>query len=416
MNRVIHVRVGLIAATCLGTALVAGCVSHPPEGRSRCVPDFADEEGWQGGDAAYSISLPGGTAPERRTLWLFGDSFIQTSNAGANSDRRNSALVHNSIAISRCVNGTFTIDYAWNDSNDGTPQAFFRPSAENEFWWPLDGFLHHGKLFIAMLRVTAALPDGPLRLPFRLLGTSLIEVDNPTHPPAQWHWKAQPLSSGSKAIPGAATHLAGKNVLLFSYRNDPSGGRSRFLSRLPLSALRTFTQELEPAIQTLNQQGHWENGFNPDRARVLMPDRSTEMSVSFHPEFDPAHQWIAVYGAPIQVNNDGGGPARPSGQIYLRSAPGPEGPWSPRFPLARIPERTRPTDPDLACYAAKEHPGFEADHRLIISYVCNLFAVVEKDPLATLKKLQREMSIYRPRVLEVPVPEHLLTSKEPPPR
>ena len=416
MNPVIRGCVGLISVLCLGTSLLAGCASHPPEELRRCVPDFADQEGWQGGDAAYSISLPGGTAHERRTLWLFGDSFIQTSNAEASSNRINSALIHNSIAVSRCLEERFVIDYEWGNSNAGTPNAFFQPPNDKEFWWPLDGFVDHGKLFIAMLRVTPAPPQGPLRLPFRLLGTSLIEVDNPTHPPAEWHWKARPLSSGSAAIPGAATHLAGKNVLLFSYRNDPSGGRSRFLSRLPLSALRTFTQELEPAIQTLNQQGHWENGFNPDRARILMPDRSTEMSVSFHPEFAPAHQWIAVYGAPIQVDNDGGGPARPSGQIYLRSASDPEGPWSPRFPIARIPELTHPTDPDLACYAAKEHSGFEADHHLIVSYVCNLFAVVEKNPLATLKKLQREMGIYRPRVLEIPVPEHLLTSKEPTPR
>ncbi|MCH2185927.1 DUF4185 domain-containing protein, partial [Myxococcota bacterium] len=101
--------------------------------------------------------------------------------------------------------------------------------------------------------------------------------------------------------------------------------------------------------------------------------------------------------------------ARPSGEIYLRSAPKPEGPWSSRLPLARIPEWTPQTDPDLACYAAKEHPAFAAERRLVITYVCNLFAVAETNPLAILERLQREMGLYRPRVLDVPVPAHMLS-------
>jgi len=36
----------------------------------RCLPFFPDQDGWYGGDAAYSIALD-----DQRTLWLFGDTF-----------------------------------------------------------------------------------------------------------------------------------------------------------------------------------------------------------------------------------------------------------------------------------------------------------------------------------------------------
>ena len=38
---------------------------------SRCLPSFPDQEGWYGGDGAYSIKLD-----NQRTLWLFGDTFV----------------------------------------------------------------------------------------------------------------------------------------------------------------------------------------------------------------------------------------------------------------------------------------------------------------------------------------------------
>ncbi|MCH2184344.1 hypothetical protein MK280_00570, partial [Myxococcota bacterium] len=265
MNRLIQRRIGVAWAIMLcGTAL-QGCTNRPPETSSACTPLFADAKGWQGGDAAYSIPLPGAPAHERRTLWLFGDSFIQPPDAQMSSDRSNSSFIHNSIAISRCLAAGFAIDYAWKHSTDGAPNAFFQPSDGDEFWWPLDGFIDQEKLFIAMLRVAPAPPSGPLHLPFRLLGTSLIEVDNPTQPPAQWNWRARPLSKGSEAMPGAAIQLWGQHVLLFSYRNDPTGGRSRFLSRLPVSALRNSTEDLEAQLQTLNHEGRWEEGFHPHR-------------------------------------------------------------------------------------------------------------------------------------------------------
>ena len=405
--------IGLLRALFIFICVLAfsGCASSLPEKPTSCIPHFDDKEGWRGGDAAYSISLPGGKPNQRRTLWLFGDSFIQRSNDQGRLDRRNSAFIHNSIGLSQCTGSHFVIHYHWKQSEDGEPRAFFMSPHPNEFWWPLDGFIYAGRLFIGLLRVAPARPNGPLHLPFRLLGTSLIEVDNPADPPDQWNGRMRELSRTGAAIPGTSMLLSEQHVLLFSYQNDPAGEQSRFLARLPVSALQRQNEDLVSALQTLNAEGRWENGFWPGRARTLMPDRATEMSVHFHPKLAPAHQWIAVYGAPIQVDNDGGGQPKPSGTIYLRSAAQPEGPWSPRVSLQQIPEVEPPSDPDLACYAAKAHPAFGTRNSLVITYVCNLFAVSEGDQLAVLQKLQKDMSLYRPRVLELPIPAELLSPK-----
>ncbi len=58
--------------------LLSACVHTPnPSDASfaRCTPRFEDQNGWYGADAAFSVPLSEG--PDRRTLWLFGDTFVE---------------------------------------------------------------------------------------------------------------------------------------------------------------------------------------------------------------------------------------------------------------------------------------------------------------------------------------------------
>jgi hypothetical protein len=128
------------------------------------------------------------------------------------------------------------------------------------------------------------------------------------------------------------------------------------------------------------------------------------MSVRHHPE---SGRWVALYAHP-----DLGGrfpPARPSDAVWLRSAPAPEGPWSERRLVFRIPELApapgAAADPNLGCYAAKEQAQFSRPGSVTFTYVCNLFTGPDEDPYRVLGRLQRRMELYRPVAATVTLPE-----------
>src|SRR5512138_3482529 len=71
---------------------------------------FHQDPRWLGGDGAYSIDLGGA-----RSLWLFGDSFIATSQA---LTRRESTMVRNSVAVMTGRDPlTATMEFAWRDGS-----------------------------------------------------------------------------------------------------------------------------------------------------------------------------------------------------------------------------------------------------------------------------------------------------------
>ena len=89
---------------CFVFALLCG-VSMFAQGRdSACTPSFPLSPPWLGADAAYSIPLPDG-----RDVWIFGDTLYGDKRVVAGEVP---AMVHNSLGISRCENGKWSIDYA----------------------------------------------------------------------------------------------------------------------------------------------------------------------------------------------------------------------------------------------------------------------------------------------------------------
>lgn len=400
-----------------------GCATWPRlRGPDSCTPRFDYSQGWLGGDAAYSVPLPGGAPQERRTIWLFGDTFVADAkhhDGDGQRDRVGAAFIHNSIGISRCEGNDFEIEYHWSEDERGQPVAFIESGDGNasRYWWLFDGFVHDGALYLGLLDVEHVEATGPLRMPFALRGMSLARIDDPTAPPATWRPEVMPLSKARDAFPGAAMQVEGDQLLLFSFMAPRTGRQARFLARLPLSALDDDPDDLEPHLETLTQNGAWVPGFLPARALVLMPDSSSEMSVAYHPELPEANRWLAVYGSPLQVDATGAGAPVPSGAIYGRTAPRPEGPWSERVLLHEIAEvgrLGRSGERGTICYAAKEHPAFAEPGELLITYVCNLIQV-DAEPgddtgaaaSSALRRLQRNMKIYVPRVIEIKTPDAL---------
>jgi hypothetical protein len=90
--------------------------------------------GWTGADATYSLPLPNG-----RIMWMFGDTFLGT--VTAQRTRENAPFIRNSLIIQdgdqmKTLSG----------GNDNKPAAFIQPLQDDQWYWPLDATIYHGKI------------------------------------------------------------------------------------------------------------------------------------------------------------------------------------------------------------------------------------------------------------------------------
>ncbi len=363
-----------------------------------CQPEFRDEDGWLGGDSASSVVLPGTLG--RESLWLFGDSFVE--HPAAPPGARTYPFVHNTIAVSRCdTHDRWQIDYAWRSDATGAPRAFFEPepSAESTYYWPISAAAVRDVVYVALLRVVPAVASGPFQLPFRLDGVDLARIEEFSGPPTRWQIRYSTLSRGAEAMPATSLVALGDHLYAFAFLDHTDGHSQRILTRLPLAVLADWRPALEDALETLGEDGRFLPGLQPDRARILMDDDASEMSVHFDPGLG---RWLAIYADPT---------ASPDGDrgdtIWLRRATDLRGPWSAPEPLLKMPELANLPDPEPGepfCYAGKAHPELAPSGELFVTWVCNLYASNELEIPAVLERLRNVPGLYRPRTIRLKVP------------
>ena len=379
-----------------------------------CLPRFPLAQGWLGGDAVYSVSLAPlagragvPSAEALPTLWLFGDSFIGAPDA---TTRRGSTFIHNSVARSRCrKDSLFEIEYAWAQDARGRPRAVFRTGEQDLYWWPFGGFVFEEALYVVLVRVV---PRPERSMPFETVGVDLARVSNPAAHPGDWQFEVRPLARDATAFPAGAVWHDGGSVFFFGHLRQGPVRHPRFLTRLSTEALRRFDEDLQNELETLSDDGTWVPGLVSDRARILMSDSATEMSIAREPE---GRKLRAVYSFPYQPAGSSRG--SPSALIQTRTAPRPEGPWSEPRTLFVIPDLRRDAaagyDPDKLCYAAKAHPDFGTADRIVVTYVCNLIGEASGDREKRTGRLLDNLEVYRPEVVSWPRPLGLGIAHEP---
>lgn len=106
---------------------------------SAMISNFTrNDNGWTGGDATYSIPLP-----DKRTLWLFGDSFI----GQVNDDRsRPSFRLINNCLVEQ-DGAEFT---TYQGGTVSSPLAFAVPPDGTSWYWPGHGAVEEDTLFLFM--------------------------------------------------------------------------------------------------------------------------------------------------------------------------------------------------------------------------------------------------------------------------
>ncbi|HYG99043.1 MAG TPA: DUF4185 domain-containing protein [Terriglobales bacterium] len=360
----------------LSLLLFCSCVSAlaTADSESGCTPSFPLKEGWQGGDAAYSIPLADG-----RNVWIFGDTLYGKERVVHGTEPR---MVHNSIGISTCRNGEFHIEYAIKQDAAGAPRDFFETANKKTWYWPLAGFRHRNELWVTLLclRATPASDSPEAALGFETCGVDMARVSGLNRDPQQWKVEVLPfVADGVKAYPSAAAAVDGKYAYIFTlYEN---GTRPAILTRIPLAGLRSPAKNLS----YLAKDGTWQPGLAPEKALPVMERGNSEMSVSYHAG---RKEWIAVLNEPVMFSD----------RIILRTAKTLSGPWSEGKTIYTIPDMQKSAvayDTDTFCYAAKEHPQFRNSDNILFTYVCNTLKPI---------KLVTNPYIYFPKVVRVPLP------------
>lgn len=321
-----------------------------------CTPQFPYKNGWMGGDAVYSIALN-----NHKTLWLFGDTFIQPF-AGKVS-RYHAIMIHNSVAISNC-NNKFQIHYYWKETKSGKPKAIFKTNNKHTYYWPKAGFIWQSKLYLFLAQVKTIKADA---FGFKVVGTSLAIINNPDVIPTRWRIKYIHLKLPKNIEPGSAVVMNNNSVIVFTQNTKT---KSMLLLRVNYKNLDTINQHWE----YLGEDNHWHSGIIPNKAKIILTPNISEMSVFKIPKTD---KWLAVY-------------SKFPGFIKFTAANSLTGPWDilkHSYPLLKDKKNK-----NIFCYAAKAHQGF-SQKELLITYACNSFDF--SDVINNLK-------IYRPRILVLP--------------
>lgn len=328
---------------------------------------------WVGGDAAYSIPLG-----PKRTLWLFGDSFIGQVK---NNKRTNCAMVHNAVAIEDTRQGSpgrFTYYSGQKPINPKSENTgFFECLDKGDYYWPGDAFLSNGKLniFLHTVRTDHKLP-APFQ--FELRTDHLATVDNPQDAPDKWRYKIKALNTSAKrTLYGVACRADNKHIYFFC----SNGAVALDLFKHPTVVARLALTKAEPF--SLNKLEWWSQKWEPtyELPETLFDDGASEMTVTKVPGLPG---YFAFYFPPDKK------------AIVMRHANEMQGPWSERVVVYQFPATT-PGTSDLLYYTAKAHPQYLTDAsknkgKIILTYCTNS---------SNFAKLTSNAKLYVPQALKV---------------
>ncbi len=340
-------------------------------------------QGFLGADAAYSIQLS-----EHRTLWLFGDTFINLAEPNA-INRRGASMIANSIALRDCHTAPCVLRYVFRTKTKAGiqyPQAFFTTKNKKTALWPRDGFFYQGKVYIFLLEIKRLPPKDNDPFGFKIIGVRFIRLSPSESSPNEW--KIDLLDRFARGentaaiLPGTAIlrkdgqvfidnnhylYLIG-NIDGQAYTNNPA-----VIQRIQLKQL----QHMFSQLQTLDKNKQWRKNLALEDSHIIMSRAAMEMSVLYDKAIK---SWRAIY-------SDFASPyiqQRQTSNLYD---------WSEAQSLPIMYDAMDPTSPhydkSAFCYAAKVHIGL-GGKKPILSYVCNAFDV---------DVLLDNMDIYIPKLV-----------------
>jgi len=340
-------------AASVGLVVVAmlSCASGAPPapgvaGESWPAADalFHADPRWLGADAAYSIDLG-----KDRVLWLFGDTFVATSDKHV---RAEAEMVRNTIGIQTGSDPTTaTMAFHWRTDPDGSPASYF--AEDGALWmWPGHGVrLGESRPLVIFLSIVRPTPGEGLG--FGSGGWRAVLIEHPDEDPADWVPRAIEIGDTPfDAVAGAAVVRQDGWIVTLAARFE--GTHEGYLARI----------REEDAVAGAATPEWWagSRGWVAESAldgkpHTVIEDAGAESSLHFD----------AKLGRWIHVASQGFGATT----IGVRVAEQLEGPYSSAA-IAFTPPESNGKDPFV--YAAKAHPEIDTgDGSLAVTYATNSF-------------------------------------------
>ena len=284
---------------------------------------FRSSSEWLGGDSAFSIDLG-----NDRTLWLFGDSWIDRDGEG---ERQGGRLIRNSVAIQTGADpSAASIEFHWKEGADGQPLPFFAGIADKWFW-PGHGIRLGDKVVLFLNRMRSSTGG----LGFASDGWNAILIENPDDEPPDWRWSFLDVPDIAPEVrPGFASVLLWQSYVYAFGTSDPDKTHPVYSTRWPVE---------DVASGDLMSPESWH----------LLDNGQSELTIL----------WDEFSDSFVVFQTDGFGPAN----IVYRFASGLMSPWSDKQIIYRPPEYDRP---NVMIYAAKAHPQLEGAD-LVMTYATN---------------------------------------------
>jgi len=342
---------------------------------ARSVPEldalFHREPRWLGADAALTIPLS-----SDRILWLFGDTFVATSDSLRRTESR---MPRNTIAIQEGRDPrSARISFHWGRNGRGEPDSFF-PNAGERFFWPGHGVrFENGPLVIFLFGIVSTPGVG---LGFDAAGRALAVIDNPDDPVDRWSMRIVDAPKDPfDAVPALAVVREGEFVVGLATKQY--GVHAGALVRYPAATLAKGSLDGEQWWAGESRGWVPADTLGAEGPAFVIDDAGAECSIHWEPRAD-SFVHVASYGFGAST-------------IGVRTAPKLTGPWSEPTIVFRPPECDLPKP---FVYAAKAHPELVAagEHDLLVTYASNSFDFAELVSPEGTKRL------YWPRFVAVPI-------------
>ena len=309
---------------------------------------FRHDPHWLGADGASSVNLG-----DNRILWLFGDTWIDSSGKG---NRKGASMVSNSVAIQAGTDPTTaSISFYYGTNNKGEPDAFF-PDRNGESLWLGNGVRVGDRLILFFSRT---IRNTGSDLGFESVGWTAIMVTNPDSEPSSWqmHELETPTNPLGILVGYAAVQKLDGYIIALGSQNP--------VKSHPIFAARWTIEDVHRG--DLLHPEWWAGdriGWIPDSSDVqrypLFNGGQSDLTIHYD---DSSYRFISV-----QTN--GFGPS----DLMMRAAPSLTGPWSDLRFVYRPSEYYRP---NIMIYSGKAHPELTGAD-LILTYVTNTFKFEEQ--------------------------------------
>lgn len=305
-----------------------------------------DDSGWTGADASWSARLP-----DRRIVWLFGDTFI--GGVDQNGCRiRGTPLIHNSVVVQTLDGSMRTII----GGNAHRPEALVPGTTDDDWYWPGPPVVADGVLEVPMAHI---LRTGPGDWQFKAIGTSLatFSLDD------LQLLSLRPLVTPPRVNMASAAVTAGRYTYVYGTRDYPDGHKDAYLARTP-------------ARQLSGRWLYWKgSGWSASaaRARPVLAGVSNQFSV-----IRTASGWRLVTQIPM------------TRAIVAYVGASPIGPWRAGALVAAAPDI-----PHAFTYNATVHTEFSHGGWWVIGVNVN-----GRD----MDHVFADADLYKPRFLSVRIP------------